>query len=223
MIGAEKRPLTENLSVSLIAHRTGVARSTLREMFIRFERSELGWPLPLDLSDRALEARLYGAQGTKQGHRRRAEPDWALIRNELKGKHVTLQILWDEYIAAEPDGYRYSRFCDLYRGWESRLPVTMRQTHLGGEKLFVDYAGDTVPVIVDRHTGETRQAHLFVAAMGASSLGFALATWTESLPDWIEGHVQALAFFGGVPSLLVPDNPKVAVMGRTAERNRKPS
>ena len=79
-----------------------------------------------------------------------SEPDWAALNRELKRKHVTLQILWDEYIEANPDGYRYSRFCELYRGWEARLPVTMRQTHLGGDKLFVDYAGDTVPVIVDR-------------------------------------------------------------------------
>ena len=200
------------LSVREIALRTGVARSTLREMFARFERSGLTWPLALDQSDRDLEEKLYGVQGSKRGHRRRPEPDWAFIRNELKGKHVTLQILWDEYIAAEPDGYRYSRFCDLFQRWESKLPVTMRQTHLGGEKLFVDYAGDKVPVIIDRHTGEIREAHLFVAAMGASSLGFALATWTETLPDWIEGHVQAFAFFGAVPSLLVPDNPKVAVI-----------
>src|SRR5216683_2799218 len=92
--------------------------------------------------------------GTKQGHRRRAEPDWGEIHRELKRKHVTLQVLWDEYIERHPDGYRYSRFCELYRGWASRISVTMRQTHAGGDKLFVDYAGDTVPVIIDRLTGK---------------------------------------------------------------------
>ena len=204
--------LEVGLGVRDAARRIGVAPSTLREMLKRFEASGLSWPLPNELSDKALEGRLYGPQGTKQGHRRLATPDFAAMHRELKTKHVTLQILWDEYIAAEPDGYRYSRYCELYRGWEAKLPVTMRQTHLGGEKLFVDYAGDTVPVIIDRRTGEIRRAHLFVAAMGASSLGFALATWTESLPDWIEGHVQAFAYFGGAPSLLVPDNPKVAVI-----------
>jgi transposase len=101
---------------------------------------------------------LPDVEKTKQGHRRRAEPDWAALHRELKRKHVTLQILWDEYIEANPDGYRYSRFCDLYRGWEGALSVTMRQTHLGGDKLFVDYAGDRVPVIVDRLTGEIRGA-----------------------------------------------------------------
>ncbi len=189
--------LDAELSVQEVARRTGVARSTLREMLQRFAASGLAWPLPLDLTDKDLELRLYGEAGTKQGYRRRAEPDWAALNRELKQKHVTLQILWDEYIEAHPDGYRYSRFCELYRSWEARLPVTMRQTHLGGDKLFVDYAGDTVPVIIDRRGGKTQPAHIFVAVMGASSLTFACATWSEKLPDWVDGHVQAFAFFGG--------------------------
>ena len=94
------------------------------------------------------------------------EPDWAAVHRELKRKHVTLQILWDEYIERHPDGYRYSRFCELYRGWASRISVTMRQTHAGGDKLFVDYAGDTVLVIIDRLTGKTRPAQIFVAVHG---------------------------------------------------------
>jgi transposase len=200
------------MSVSEVARRTGVARSTLREMIDRFDCSGLAWPLPMDLTDGDLETRLYGEAGTKQGFRRRPEPDWAALNREMKRKHVTLQILWDEYIEANPGGYRYSRFCDLYRGWEARLPVTMRQTHLGGDKLFVDYAGDTVPVIVDRHSGKTQAAHIFVAVMGGSSLSFAHASWTETLPDWIDAHVRAFAFFGGAARLLVPDNPKVAVI-----------
>ena len=200
------------LGVREVARRTGVAPSTLREMGRRFDSSGLTWPLPLDLNDADLEARLYGEAGAKQGQRRRPEPDWAALNLELKRKHVTLQILWDEYIDANPGGYRYSRFCELYRGWEARLPVTMRQTHLGGDKLFVDYAGDPVPVVIDRRSGETRAAHIFVAVMGGSSLSFAHASWTETLPDWIDAHVQAFAYFGGAARLLVPDNPKVAVI-----------
>lgn len=200
------------LATREVARRTGVAPSTLREMFRRSERSGLAWPLPLDLTDADLETLLYGEAGTKQGHRRRGEPDWAALNRELKRKHVTLQILWDEYIETNPDGYRYSRFCDLYRGWEARLPVTMRQTHLGGDKLFVDYAGDTVPVIVDPRTGRTRGAHIFVAVMGGSSLSFAHASWTETLPDWIDAHAQTFTYFGGAACLIVPDNPKVAVI-----------
>jgi len=200
------------LSGREVARRCGIGPTTIREMLKRFEASGLEWPLAPALTDGELEERLYGKAATRQGQRRRSEPDWAAISRELKKKHVTLQIVWDEYIAAEPDGYRYSRFCELYRGWESRLPVTMRQIHLGGDKMFVDYAGDTVPVIIDRRTGKTQGAHIFVAVLGGSSLSFALATWTEKLPDWIEGHVQALAYFGGVPALIVPDNPKVAVI-----------
>ena len=133
-----------------IARRLNVAPSTVRLTLRRLAAAGLSWPLPAELTDTALEAQLFTAVGTKQGHRRHSEPDWAAIHRELKRKHVTLQILWDEYIERHPDGYRYSRFCELYGSWASRLSVTMRQTHAGGDKLFVDYAGDTVPVIVDR-------------------------------------------------------------------------
>lgn len=198
--------------VRAVARQLGVAPSTVRETLRRFEASGVEWPLPVELTDGALEARLYGAAGTKQGHRRRAEFDWAAINRELKRKHVTLQILWDEYIELHPDGYRYSRFCELYRSWEARLPVTMRQTHLGGDRMFVDYAGDTVPVVVNRLTGEIREAHIFVAVMGASSLSFAWASWTESLPDWVDAHTRAFAYFGGSARLLIPDNAKISVI-----------
>jgi transposase len=97
-----------------------------------------------------------------------------------------LSILWDEYIARDPEGYRYSRFCELYRSWEGKLSVTMRQTHVGGDKLFVDYAGDTVPVIIDRLTGELRQAQIFVAVMGAPSSRRACTSRrsTEPMARW---------------------------------------
>lgn len=195
-----------------IARLTGVARSTVQDMLARFERSCLEWPVPVEISDAELEARLYGRAGVKPGRRKLPEPDWAVVARELKRKHVTLQILWEEYYTANPDGYRYSRWCDLFRRWEGRLPLVMRQSHAGGEKLFVDYAGDTVPVVVDRRTGEIRDAHLFVAVLGGSSLSFACATWTEQFADWAEAHNAAFAFFGGVPQLLVPDNAKVAVI-----------
>jgi transposase len=195
-----------------IARRVGVAPSTVRLTLKRLAAAGLTWPLPADLTDAALEAKLFTGVGTKQGHRRQAEPDWAAIHRELKRKHVTLSILWDEYIERQPDGYRYSRFCELYRGWEKRLSVTMRQTHAGGDRLFVDYAGDTVPVIVDRLTGEIRPAQIFVAVMGASNFTYAEASWTQGLGDWIGAHTRALAAIGGVPNLLVPDNTKVAII-----------
>src|SRR4051812_22884527 len=130
----------------------------------------------------------------------------------LKRKHVTLSIVWVEYIAGEPGGYRYSRFCERYRAWEGRLSVTMRQSHAAGDKLFVDYAGDGVPVVIDRRTGERRSAQIFVAVLGASSFTYAQATWTQGLADWISGHVGAFEAIGGVPALLVPDNTRTAVI-----------
>ena len=205
------RLVYEGVSKHQIARRTGVVPSTVRETLKRFVASGLAWPLSDDVTDSVLEARMYKNAGKKQGHRQRAEPDWAWMHQELKLKHVTLSVLWDEYIAAEPEGYRYSRFCELYRGWEDKLSVTMRQSHAGGEKLFVDYAGDPVPV-VDRLTGEARPAWIFVAVMGASSFTYAEATWTQSLGDWIGGHTGAFAAIGGVPRLIVPDNPKTAVI-----------
>src|SRR5438094_704231 len=171
-----------------IARRIGVAAATVRVTLKRFQTAELSWPLPEELTDAALEAKLFADAGTKQGHRRQVEPDWTAIHRELKRKHVTLSILWDEYIERHSQGYRYSRFCELYRSWEAKLSVTMRQTHVGGDKLFVDYAGDTVPVIVDRLTGEVRQAQIFVAVMGASSFTYVEATWTQALGDRIGAH-----------------------------------
>ena len=146
-----------------IARRIGVAASTVRTTIRRFQAAGLSWPLSDELTDAVLETRLFPDAGSKQGHRRQVEPDWAGIHRELKRKHVTLSILWEEYIARDPEGYGYSRFCELYRDWEGKLSATMRQTHVAGEKLFVDYAGDTVPVIVDRLTGEVQPAQLFVA------------------------------------------------------------
>jgi transposase len=195
-----------------IARRVGVAPSTVRLTLQRVAAAGLGWPLPAEITDAALEDRLFTAVATKQGHRREPEPDWARIHRELKRKHVTLALLWDEYIEEQPQGYRYSRFCELYRSWEQRLSVTMRQTHSGGDKLFVDYAGDTVPVVVDRLTGEIRTAQIFVAVMGASNFTYAEASWTQGLSDWIGAHTRAFSAIGGVPNLLVPDNTKVAVI-----------
>ena len=179
-----------SISAHEISRRLGMARSTVREALKRAESAGLSWPLPEGMNDDALEAALYANRRSKRGHRRVEEPDWAGVHRELKRKHVTLMILWDEYIAANPGGYSYSRFCELYRAFEKTLSVTMRQTHAAGERLFVDYAGDGVPVVIDRLTGEVRMAQIFVAVLGASSFTFAKASWTQTLPDWIDAHVQ---------------------------------
>jgi transposase len=139
----------------------------------------------------------------------KAEPDWAYVHHELRRPGVTLMLLWEEYRQREPDGYRYSRWCELYRAWESRLSPTMRQAHPAGERMFVDYAGQTID-LTDGRTGEIRPAQI-VAVMGASNYTYAEATLTQTLPDWIGAHVRAPAFMGGVPAQLVPDNPRVGV------------
>jgi hypothetical protein len=142
-----------------IARRMGTAPSTVRLTIRRFEAAGLTWPLSDDITDTELEARLFAragaGPGTRRGQRRLAEPDWTAVHRELKRKHVTLSILWEEYIAGEPGGYRYSRFCELYRAWEGRLSVTTRQSHAAGDKLFVDYAGDGVPVVTRAARGKT--------------------------------------------------------------------
>jgi transposase len=203
---------SSRLATREIARRLGLAPSTVRETLSRLASAGLSWPLREGVSDAELEAALYANRRSKRGHRLHAEPDWPAAHRELKRKHVTLMIVWDEYIAAHPGGYSYSRFCELYRDFESKLSPTMRQTHAAGERLFVDYAGDGVPVVIDRHTGEMRKAQIFVAVLGASSFTFAHASWTQTLPDWIDAHVRALEAIGGVPELIVPDNTKTAIV-----------
>ncbi len=188
-----------------------IARSTLRDYGGRAVAAGLSWPLPEGLTDTALEALLFVRGGPVPGTRRKPEPDWAGLHRELRRPGVTLMLLWQEYRAAAPEGYGYSRFCELYEEWESRLSPTMRQVHPAGERLFVDYAGQTVE-LVDGRTGEVRIAQVFVAVLGASSYTYAEASWTQTLPDWIGAHGRALAFFGGVPRQIVPDNLKAGVL-----------
>jgi len=193
-----------------IAVQLGVARSTVQDYLVRVSGAGLTWPLPEDLTDAVLEQRLFGRPSTQTGLRRRVEPDWAALARELKRPAVTLLILWDEYRAAHPDGYGYSRFCDLYREFERKLTPTMRQQHVAGDKVFVDYSGKRIS-IADPVTGEVKTAELFVAVLGASNYTYAEATWSQKLPDWIGAHVRMLAHFGKVPRLVVPDNLKSGV------------
>ena len=132
-------------------------------------------------------------------------PDWPTVHRELRRKGVTLQLLHLEYKEQHPDGYQYTQFCRHYRAWQGRLDLVMRQEHRAGEKLFVDFAGQTIP-IVDPETGEISEAQLFVAVLGASNYTYAEACASQSLPDWIAAHVHAVRFFGGCCAILVPDN-----------------
>ena len=197
-------------SLHEVARSCGLARSSVKRYLRRAERAGLSWPLPEALDDGALEARLFPPLPSAAG-RVRPLPDWDEVDRELKGgKGVTLQLLWEEYRERFPDGYQYSRFCDHFRDWRRLQDVVMRQPHRAGEKVFVDYAGQHAQV-VDPATGEVREAEVFVAVLGASSYAYCEATWTQALPDWTMSHVRALAYFGGAPEILVPDNLKAAV------------
>ena len=156
-------------------------------------------PVAPEIDDVELERRLFVPAAFRDGPVRTV-PDWAQVHEELKRRGVTLAILWEEHRLTCAQGHGYSQFCNLYADWRRTLSPVMRQTHVGGDKLFVDWAGDTVPVI-DPTTGEIRDAHLFVAALGASSFTYAEARWTETLPDWLAAHVNALREIGGVPKV----------------------
>jgi len=197
------------LSVRQVRAATGVGKTAVSEYVARARVIGITWPIPPEISDAELERRLFTPAGFHDGPTRTV-PDWTKVHEELKRRGVTLMLLWEEHRAECADGHGYSRFCELYGEWRKRLSPTMRQTHVAGDKLFVDWAGDTVP-IVDPMTGEVHEAHLFVAALGASSYTYAEARWTETLPDWIGAHVHALDFLGGVPKAAVPDNLKAGI------------
>jgi transposase len=199
------------MSSRKIAASLSIGGTTVVDCLQRARAVGVGWPLPEDLSDVALEARLFPASTALAAIKsRRTQAEWPAIHRELKRPGVTLRLLWEEHRAAHPEGYGYSRFCELFRAWEGRLSPTMRQSHVAGEKLFVDYAGTTLDVI-DGTTGEVLNAQLFVAALGASSYTWAEATWTQGLGDWIGSHTRAFVFFGGVAGMLVPDNLKSGI------------
>src|SRR6185312_2934869 len=196
-------------SVRTIARSVGIGRTTVAEYLRRTSVIGITWPVPAEIDDAELERRLFAPAGLNKAPAR-AVPDWQHVHGELRRRGVTLVLLWEEYRADHADGYGYSRFCDLYIEWRRGVSATMRQTHLAGEKLFVDYAGDTVPVF-DAGSGEERPAHVFVAVLGASNYTYAEARWSEGLADWIGAHVNALRFLGGAPKLLVCDNLRAGV------------
>jgi len=198
-----------NHSYSQIAESCLIGRSTVSDYLARFYAAKLSWPLPADLDDDRLEHLLFPSSSSNPFTERIA-PDWSYIHRELRRKAVTLMLLWQEYKEQHPDGYQYSQFCHLYRRWAGRIDPVMRQEHRAGEKMFVDYAGMTVPVF-DADKGSWQEAQIFAAALGASNYTYAEATWTQTLADWIAAHCRAFTFFGGVTEVLVPDNTKTGV------------
>lgn len=199
---------TASLSKRAIARAVGVSNSTVSDVLSRLAASGLGWQQAEAMSETELERRLYREQGKTAPDPR--EPDWTHVRVELARPHVTLQLLWQEYKQEHPDGYQYSWFCERYREWRRRSDPVMRFEHIFGEKAFVDWAGDTMPVL-DADTGEITDAHLFVAVLGASNYTFVAAYARENAETFLTGHAEAFAYFGGVPALVVCDNLRAGV------------
>lgn len=199
------------LKVREVARSVGVSTGVVSKTVARARGLELTWAAVEALDDQALESRLYGCREVV-GKCNRPLPDPLWIHLELKKKGVTLELLHLEYLQNEPEGYRYSAFCNVYRKWKKKRSLVMRQTHVAGEKMFTDFSG-MKPCLFDAATGERIEVELFVAALGASNYTYAVATPAMRVADWIEGHNQALSYFEGVPEMTVPDQPKpVAVV-----------
>jgi len=199
------------LSERQIARACGIARSTVGEYVRRLKEVGVAWPLPEGVDEAALERRLFAAEPAVRGRdETRPLPVWADVRTELTREGVTLRLLWEEYRRAYPTGYEYSQYCEYYRRWLGDLEVCLRQHYVGGERMFVDFAGMTLP-LTDGETGAVIPAQIFVSALGASHYLYVEALLSQQLPEWILAHVHAFEYFGGVPAIIVPDNLRSAV------------
>ena len=199
------------LSARQIARSCGIARSTVAAHLERMEAAGLTWPLAPEVKEEDLEQRLFGGDSpTRNRDPLRPLADWSSIQKELTKKGVTLKLLWREYNQDQSGGYCYSQFCEHYRRWAKSLDVCLRQTYRAGERLFVDYAGLTMP-LHDPNSGQIHEAQIFVAALGASHYLYAEATRTQQLPDWIESHIHAFEHLQGVTQITVPDNLKSGI------------
>jgi len=197
------------LSTREIGRSCRISPTTVSNCVARAEVAGLKWPLPEELDDAALERLLYPTPRSSRAAR--PAPDFRRVYRELKRKGVTLELLWQEYKASHPEeGYQYSAFCAGYRRWRGKLDVVMRQEHRAGERLYVDYAGQTMEVI-DPKTGEVTEHVIFVATLGASNYTYAEAQTSYGLRNWVAGHIRAFEAFGGCPEVVVPDNLKAGV------------
>ncbi len=199
--------LVLGLSDAAVSRSARIARSTVKEYLDRAAAAELSWEAAAGLSEEELDRRLFAASDTRDADR--PLPDWEVIEQELRGRGVTLRLLWLEYLSRQPEGYRYTQFCEHFRAWQRRSrPPRMRQLHRAGAAFEVDWAGMTLTVI---DAGVAREAQVFVACLPCSDLIYAEASWTQGQEDWLAAHVRAFAYIGGCPEKLVPDNTKTGV------------
>jgi len=198
------------LSVREIARSTGAARTTVYEYLVRADGAGLSWPLPDDMDDDAVEAKLF-PPATAELAERRPLPDWRAVHRELRrGRHVTLRLLWLEWKQDHSDGWGYSQYCWHYHQWLGAQDVVMRLNYPPGARMFVDYSGDKVPV-VDAGTGEVSEAEVFVAVLGCSGMLYAEASMSQDLASWLMAHVHAYEAYNGVSEATTPDNLKAGV------------
>ena len=197
--------LSAGLSIRQIRASTKVSVGAIQRLLTRADEEGLTWPLPPELDDTQL-ARLFYPGADARVSARYQVPDWPILHQELKRKGVTKLLLWEEYTQQYPNRcYSYSQFCDRYGHWRGLQKRSMRQIHKAGEKCFVDYCGQTVPIICAA-TGEIHPAQIFVAVLGASNYTYAEASLSQALPDWLGSHVRAFEYFGGTTAIVVPDN-----------------
>ena len=202
--------LQAELSMRQIKASLRISLGAVQKVISQAEAQGLSWAAIEQLDDQQL-ARLFYPEADTRASAALQLPDWVEVHQELRRKGVTKHLLWEEYTQAYPNrSYSYPQYCFLYQDWLKKQQRSMRQTHKAGDKLFVDYAGQTVP-IVQADTGEVRFAQIFVAVLGASNYTYCEATWSQSLPDWLGSHARALNFIDGVPRLIVPDNLKSGV------------
>lgn len=191
-----------------IAQGCNCSRTTVIEMLKRADDTGLAWPEAETMDDRQLRQRIYPAAG--EAVAKKPDPDFEYMNRELKRSGVNMALLWDEYKLENPHGLQYSQYCERYRQWCRKNSVTMHIQHKPGEKLFVDWAGDTMEV-VNRLTGEKSKVYLFVSALGVSGYPYAEAFYNMSMASWIAAHVHAFEYYGGTPRILVPDNLRTGV------------
>lgn len=202
--------LQGELSVRQIKDSLRLSLGAVQKVTSKASSLGLDWETIEQLDDQQLARHFYPQSDTRASNQFKL-PDWVDVNQELKRKGMTKHLLWEEYTQQYPNrSYSYPQYCFLYKQWLSKQKRSMRQTHKAGEKLFVDYAGQTVPIIC-KSTGEVSFAQIFVAVLGASNYTFCEATWSQGLPDWIGSHARAFAFLGGVPTMVVPDNLKSGV------------
>jgi transposase len=195
----------ERLPRQRVSQATGLPPTTVFDYLKRAAAAGLAaWPLPTEIDDQELERRLFVSAGPPEITR--PVPEWARVKNELRHKGVTLQLVWQEYLERHPGGYQYSQFCRLYHQWSRHLDVVLRGDHLAGQKMFVDFPGQTVPIYDPETEAMVMEAQIFVSVLGASNYVYAEALPSQQLVPWVNAHAHAFSFYGGCPAVAVIDN-----------------